>query len=150
MRASSTIESTTTPSRADLNPCVFEVGDDFFESPVVRPELNLDRSPFGPELSIPNNTEYRARAGDSLELPCGISSVSLNARLSWWKNGMELADLAEQVYGHSLILQLSSVSSNDSGHYLCRIDDDSGGRLTSHMSLKVEGKLERAVVLFLH
>ena len=64
---------------------------------------------------------------------------------------MELDRLAAQVYGHSLILQLSSVSSNDSGHYLCRIDDDSGGRLTSHMILKVDGKLARvvAVVLFL-
>lgn len=101
----------------------------------------LDHSPFGPELSIANHTEYRGRASDLIELPCGISSISSHARLSWWKNGVEIENLADKVYDHSLIIQLSATSANDSGHYLCRIDDESGGRLTSHMSLKVDGEL---------
>lgn len=63
-----------------------------------------------------------------------------NARLSWWKNGVEIENLIEHSYSNSLILQLSAASSNDSGHYVCRIDDDTGGRLVSHMTLKVDGK----------
>ncbi|CAF2527441.1 unnamed protein product [Rotaria sp. Silwood2] len=96
-----------------------------------------DRSPFGPELSIPNNTEYRAQAGDLIELPCGISSISTHARISWWKNGIEIENISEKLYNNSLILQLSHISSNDSGNYACRIDDELSGRLISSMSLKV-------------
>lgn len=102
--------------------------------------LYLDRSPFGPELSIPNGTEYRAQAGERIELPCGISSVPSNARVTWWKNGIEIVNHIEQIFSHSLILQLTTSSANDSGNYVCRIDDDSGGRLVSHMILKVDGK----------
>ncbi|UJR35713.1 hypothetical protein I4U23_028463 [Adineta vaga] len=97
-----------------------------------------DRSPFGPELSIPNNTEYRAVAGSLIELPCGIASVSTHARISWWKNEIEMIDISKQVYNSSLILQLSNTSSNDSGNYACRIDDESSGRIISSMSLKVD------------
>ncbi|CAF0794841.1 unnamed protein product [Rotaria sordida] len=96
-----------------------------------------DRSPFGPELSISNNTEYRAQAGDLIELPCGISSISTHARISWWKNGIEIENISERLYNNSLILQLSHILSNDSGSYACRIDDESSGRMTSSMSLKV-------------
>ena len=103
---------------------------------------DLDRSPFGPELSIPNNTEYRAQAGDLIELPCGISSVSTQARISWWKNGVEIENISDKLYNHSLMLQLSQTSSNDSGIYVCRIDDETGGRMTSSMSLKVDRKFD--------
>ena len=87
-----------------------------------------DRSPFGPELSMPNNTEYHGQAGDLIELPCGISSVSTHARVSWWKNGIEMENSSEKIYNHSLMLQLSQTSTNDSGIYSCRVDDESGGR----------------------
>ena len=50
---------------------------------------------------------------------------------------MEIENNSEQIYDHSLIFQLSST---DSGNYACRIDDESGGRMTSQMSLKVDGK----------
>ncbi len=103
---------------------------------------DIDRSPFGPDLSIPNNTDYRAEAGSLIELPCGISSVSTHARISWWKNGIEMTDISERIYNNSLILQLSKTSSNDSGSYACRIDDESSGRITSLMSLKVDRKLK--------
>ncbi|CAF3429449.1 unnamed protein product [Rotaria socialis] len=101
-----------------------------------------DRLPFVPELSIPNNTEYRAQAGDRIELPCGISSVSTHVRVSWWKNSVEMENITERLYNHSLILQLSRISSNDSDNYACRIDDDSGGRMISSMSLKVSLPLQ--------
>lgn len=101
---------------------------------------DLDRSPFGPELSISNNTEYRAQAGDLIELPCGISSISTHARISWWKNGIEISNLLEKIYNNSLILQLSKISTNDSGNYACRIDDESGGHMISVMYLKVDRK----------
>ncbi|CAF4516635.1 unnamed protein product [Rotaria sp. Silwood1] len=96
-----------------------------------------DRSPFGPELSIPNNTEYRAQAGDLIELPCGISSISTHARISWWKNGIEIDNISEKLYNNSLILQLSHTSLNESGNYACRIDDESSGRMISSMLLRV-------------
>ncbi len=108
----------------------------------------IDRSPFGPELSIPNNTEYRAQAGDLIELPCGISSVSTQARISWWKNGIEIENISKKLYNHSLILQLSSTSANDSGNYACRIDDETGGRMTSSMSLKVDRKYHLFFLLY--
>ncbi len=75
-----------------------------------------------------------------VELPCGISSISTTARISWWKNGIEIPNISEQIYNNSLMLQLSNTSSNDSGNYACRIDDESGGRMTSSMSLKVDRK----------
>jgi hypothetical protein len=91
-----------------------------------------------------NNTEYRARAGEPVELPCGISSVPAHARISWWKNGVDITNHTEQIYDHSLILPLEQAVANDSGHYICRIDDESGGRITSHMSLRIESELFRA------
>lgn len=106
----------------------------------------IDRSPFGPELSIPNNTEYRAQAGDLLELPCGMSSVPTHARISWWKNGIEIENIAEKIYNNSLIVQLSQTSANESGNYVCRIDEESGGRLTSSMFLKIDRKFENLFV----
>ncbi|CAF4347184.1 unnamed protein product, partial [Adineta steineri] len=60
-----------------------------------------DRSPFGPELSIPNNTEYQAQIGDIIELPCGISSLSPNAHISWWKDGIEISNLKQNMYNNS-------------------------------------------------
>ncbi|CAF1590596.1 unnamed protein product, partial [Adineta ricciae] len=97
-----------------------------------------DRSPFGPELSISNNTEYRAVAGSLIELPCGVASVSNHARVSWWKNDVEMSGISDKVYNNSLILQLSNTSSSDSGNYACRIDDESSGRIISSMTLKVD------------
>ncbi|CAF0912627.1 unnamed protein product, partial [Adineta ricciae] len=94
-----------------------------------------DRSPFGPELSIPNNTEYQAEIGDLVELPCGISSISTNAHISWWKNGHEIRHDKDNLYNNSLIFQLAS--STQSGNYACRVDDESIGRMTSMISLKV-------------
>ncbi|CAF4420651.1 unnamed protein product [Rotaria sp. Silwood2] len=94
-----------------------------------------NRSPFGPELTIINNTEYRAQVGDIIELPCGIASFSNNAQISWWKDGIELNNIEEKLYNNSLILQLSS--SSDSGYYVCQIDDESIGRMASVISLKV-------------
>ena len=49
-------------------------------------------------------------------------------------------DISQKIYNNSLILQLSQTSSNDSGNYACRIDDESGGYMTSLMSLKVDRK----------
>jgi hypothetical protein len=83
-----------------------------------------------------------------IELPCGISSVSTHARISWWKNGIEIDHISEQIYNNSLILQLSPTSSNDSGNYACRIDDELGGRMTSLMSLKVDRKLNLSLIYF--
>jgi len=103
--------------------------------------MYIDRSPFGPELSISNNTEYRAQSGALIELPCGISSLLTNAQISWWKDGIEIDNIQEKIYNNSLILQLSSSSSNDSGNYACRVDDESIGRMTSVISLQVNGKL---------
>ena len=97
----------------------------------------LDRSPFGPELSIPNNTEYQAEIGDLVELPCGISSISTNAHISWWKDGHEIRHDKDNLYNNSLIFQLAS--STQSGNYTCRVDDESIGRMTSTISLKVHG-----------
>ncbi|CAF0823910.1 unnamed protein product [Rotaria sp. Silwood1] len=94
-----------------------------------------NRSPFGPELSIINNTEYRAQVGNIIELPCGIASLSNNAQISWWKDGIELNNIEEKLYNNSLIVQLSS--STDSGNYVCQIDDEIIGRMTSYISLKV-------------
>ena len=110
----------------------------------------IDRSPFGPELSIPNNTEYRAQTGNLLELPCGMSSVPTHARISWWKNGIEIENIAEKIYNNSLIVQLSQTSANESGNYVCRIDDESGGRLTSSMFLKIDRKFENFFGYFSH
>ena len=110
----------------------------------------LDHSPFGPELSIVNNTEYRARPDELVELPCGISSVPAHARVSWWKNGVDITNHTEQIYDHSLVLALEQSAANDSGHYTCRIDDESGGRITSHMSLRIEGELCAALVPWCH
>ena len=98
----------------------------------------VDRSPFGPELSIPNNTEYRAQAGDLIELPCGISSLSTNAHIAWWKNGIEIKNIEQKLYNNSLIF---SSSSNDSGNYACRIDDESIDRISSMITLKVNRML---------
>jgi hypothetical protein len=42
------------------------------------------------------------------------------------------------MYHNSLIFQLSS---NDSGIYMCQVNDESIGRMTSMMLLKVNGKL---------
>ncbi|CAF1446454.1 unnamed protein product [Adineta steineri] len=96
-----------------------------------------DRSPFGPELSIPNNTEYQAQIGDIIELPCGISSLSPNAHISWWKDGIEISNLKQNMYNNSFIIQLSTPLSNESGNYICHVDDESIGRMTSMISLKV-------------
>jgi len=115
----------------------------------IKTKIELDRSPFGPELSISNNTEYRAHAGDLIELPCGISSVSTHARISWSKNGHEIENISEKIYNHSLILQLSNTSINDSGNYACRIDDESGGRMISSMSLKVDRMSLSILIAFL-
>ena len=71
----------------------------------------VDRSPFGPELSVPNNTEYRARAGNLIELPCGIASLSKNAAdfmVERWNR--KWMNIEEKIYKNSLILQLSSSS----------------------------------------
>jgi hypothetical protein len=73
-----------------------------------------------------------------IELPCGIASISPNARISWWKDGIEMKDIEDKIYQNSLILQLSS---DDSGIYTCQIDDESIGRMTSMLSLKVNRKL---------
>ena len=140
MHVLSTIRSITIPNRADSNHYVFEVSHNNDRSISCSSIHRLDRSPFGPELSIPNNTEYRTQAGERIELPCGISSVPSNARVTWWKNGVEIVNLPEHSFSHSLILPLSASSANDSGHYVCRIDDDSGGRFFSHMIMKVDGK----------
>ncbi|UJR10325.1 hypothetical protein I4U23_014531 [Adineta vaga] len=94
-----------------------------------------DRSPFGPELSIPNNTEYQGEINDLIELPCGISSISTTAQISWWKDGLEILHDEKNMYNNSRIFQLSS--STDSGNYACRVDDESIGRMTSTISLNV-------------
>ncbi|CAF3590109.1 unnamed protein product [Rotaria sordida] len=94
-----------------------------------------NHSPFGPELSIINNTEYRAQIDDIIELPCGIASLSNNIQISWWKDGIELNNIEEKLYNNSLIFQLSS--SNDSGDYFCQIDDESIGGMIALISLKV-------------
>jgi hypothetical protein len=103
--------------------------------------IHVDRSPFGPELSVPNNTEYQAQSGDLIELPCGIASLSINAEISWWKDGIEIDNIQEKIYQNSLIFQLSSLSSNDSGIYICQVNDELIGRMTSMMSLEVNGML---------
>ena len=95
-----------------------------------------DRSPFGPELSVLNNTNYHARSGDVIELPCGIASLSSHARISWWKNGIEMTNLAETIYQNSLIVHVSSHTEM----YTCQVDDESSGRMTSMMTLTVTGK----------
>lgn len=99
--------------------------------------IALERSPFGPELSIANNTEYQVQAGELIELPCGISSYSSNAKISWWKDGKHISNMNQDF----LILQISYSSINDSGMYVCQIDDDESiGRFTSIMFLKVHRK----------
>ncbi len=103
--------------------------------------MYIDRSPFGPELSVPNNTEYRAQAGELIELPCGIASLSTNAQISWRKDGIKINNIVEKIYNNSLILKISSSSANDSGIYACRIDDESIGQITSVLSLQVNRKL---------
>jgi hypothetical protein len=47
----------------------------------------------------------------------------------------------DQIYKNSLILQLLHSSLNDTGSYACRVDDESGGRITSLMSLKIDRML---------
>ena len=138
----SIIKLTVTPDRVDLNHYAFEVNICKSSECTVWSLHVIDRSPFGPELSIANNTEYRAKAGELIELPCGMSSVPTYARISWWKNGVEIENLSEKIYHNSLILRLSQASANDSGNYVCRIDDESGGRLTSSMFLKVDRKCD--------
>jgi hypothetical protein len=54
------------------------------------------------------------------------------------KDGIKLDNFQEKIYHNSLILQASS---NDSGIYTCQINDESIGRITSMMSLKVNRKL---------
>lgn len=98
-------------------------------------ENGLDRSPFGPELSMKNNTEYRSKLNDTIELPCGIVSLSNNLQISWWKDGIELTNIEENLYNNSLIFPISSIT--DSGHYTCQIEDDALGRMTSTISLNV-------------
>lgn len=71
-----------------------------------------------------------------IELPCGIASLSINAQISWWKNGIEMKNIQDKMYQNSLIFQ---VSSNDSGIYTCQVNDDLIGRISSVMSLKVHG-----------
>ncbi len=134
------------PDKVDSNHYVFEVRRFKFLRNLFLSLNDIDRSPFGPELSIANNTEYRAQAGDLIELPCGLSSISTNARISWWKNGIEIEHISEKIYNNSLILQLSQTSANDSGNYACRIDDESGGRMTSLMSLKVDRKFNLSLI----
>ena len=69
-----------------------------------------------------------------------MASVSSHARVSWWKNDVEMSGISDKVYDNSLILQLSNTSSSDSGNYACRIDDESSGRIISSMTLKVDRK----------
>ncbi len=92
----------------------------------------------GPELSVPNNTEYQDVSGNLIELPCGIASIPINAKISWWKDGIQMNNIEDKIYQNSLILQLSS---DDSGIYTCQVDDESIGRITSILSLKVNCKL---------
>ncbi|CAF3435968.1 unnamed protein product [Rotaria socialis] len=94
-----------------------------------------NRSPFGPELYMKNHTEYQVQVGDTIELPCGIASLSTNAPISWLKDGTEIAAVEEKIYNNSLIFEISS--SKDSGNYVCQIDDESIGRMTSTMTVKV-------------
>ncbi len=122
-------------NKVDLKHYVFEVTKIYFFWNII---FYVERSPFGPELSVPNNTEYQAQSGDLIELPCGIASIPPNARISWWKDGIEMKDIEDKIYQNSLILQLSS---DDSGIYTCQIDDESIGRMTSMLSLKVNRKL---------
>jgi len=122
--------------KVDLNHYVFEVKIKFLFNKIKY--ISIDRSPFGPELSIPNDTEYEVQSGDLIELPCGIVSLSTSSQILWWKDGIELDNFQEKIYHNSLILQ---VSSNDSGIYTCQINDESIGRITSMMSLKVNRKL---------
>lgn len=100
----------------------------------------IDRSPFGPELFVLNNTEYHVRTGDVIELPCGIASLSTNARISWWKNGRKILDFERKIYQNSLIFQVSSSTIDDTGVYTCQVDDEPSGRMTSMMTLIVTGK----------
>ena len=105
----------------------------------------IEHSPFGPELSIRNNTEYQAQVGDRVELPCGIASISKRSRISWWKNDIEIDHLSTKIYNNSLLLQLSNTSSNDSGNYICRVDDETNGRMVSSMFLKVNRMLNKSI-----
>lgn len=83
-----------------------------------------------------NHTEYQAHLAEVLELPCGIASISPNARITWRKDEKELLNVKDRLYNHSLILH---VSAEDAGNYFCQVDDESIGQLTSMMSLKVHG-----------
>lgn len=121
--------------QVDLKLYEFEVDQHFLQS--KNQIIVLERSPFGPELSIANNTEYHVQAGELIELPCGISSYSSNAKISWWKDGKQISNMNQDF----LILQISYSSVNDSGMYICQIDDDESiGRFTSIMFLKVHRK----------
>lgn len=135
------IKSTIKQDKAVTSSYVFEVIHGLMYDQIKHSLflMVLDRSPFGAELTIANNTEYRTRAGDPVELPCGISSVSINARISWLKNGVEIENLIQKTYDNSLLIESATVT--DSGHYICRIDDEFGSRLTSHMTLDVDGKV---------
>ena len=83
-----------------------------------------------------------AKIGDIIELPCGFASLSINAQISWWKNGVQLNDIQNKIYHNSLIFELSSLSStNDLDYYVCQIQDELIGRITSRILLKVNGKL---------